>query len=223
MPLLSLRSITKKYTLGGETLKAADDINLDIDAGEFISVSGKSGSGKSTLMNIIGCLDTPDSGSYTLNGSDVFSLKEKPLSRIRRESIGFIFQSYNLLPGLTALENVELPLLYAKVSSNERRELALAALDMVDIRSRAEHLPGQMSGGQQQRVAIARAIAGTPPIILADEPTGNLDETAAATVISILLNLHRSGKTLVLITHDKSIAALAQRKIIIESGKAVEV
>lgn len=183
---------------------------------------GSSGSGKSTMMNILGCLDVPTSGSYLLDGQDVSHFTDDELSEIRNEKIGFIFQGFHLIPGLSALENVELPLLYRGVPRHERRSAAIEALTRMGLASRLHHRPNQMSGGQQQRVAIARAIVGKPPIILADEPTGNLDQKTGAEVMSLLAELHREGKTIVLITHDQKVAACAQRIIEISDGQAVQ-
>lgn len=209
----------KHYKVGGVTVRALDGITLDIADGEYLTIAGTSGSGKSTLMNILGCLDTPTSGKYFLDGREVGGLTEKELSEIRSRRIGFIFQSFNLIPGLTALENVELPLLYRKVSKNRRSETALRALESVGLTDRALHRPSELSGGQQQRVAIARAIAADPQMILADEPCGNLDSHSGAEVLDILAELNRNGKTVVMITHNEDTARQAQRLIRISDGR----
>ncbi len=198
-----------------------DGVSLSIAPGEFVAVVGQSGSGKSTLMNILGCLDTPTSGEYHLNGQNVARLNEKDLTEIRNREIGFVFQGFNLIPGLDALENVELPLLYRGMPREERRRLAAAALDEVGLSARVRHKPSQMSGGQQQRVAIARAIAARPPIILADEPTGNLDSKSGRAVMDILNALNAEGRTVILITHDDRIAQSAGRMLKIQDGKIV--
>lgn len=219
--LISARDICRYYTVGGQCVRALDGVSLDIDVGEYVTVVGASGSGKSTLMNILGCLDLPSSGSYFLDGEDVSTLADSSLSRIRGIKIGFIFQSFNLIPGLTALENVELPLMYRHVPRKTRREIALAALDSVKLSDRAHHRPSEMSGGQQQRTAIARAIASEPSLILADEPCGNLDSRSGAEVLDILSALNRSGRTIVMITHSEQTARQAQRLVRISDGKLV--
>lgn len=213
--------ISKRYNVGGTEVRALDGVSLDIFSGEYVAVTGVSGSGKSTLMNILGCLDTPSSGSYLLDGNDVSELPDRELSRIRSRKIGFVFQSFNLIPSLTALENVELPLMYRGVSQSERRRLAQQALDAVGMISRAAHRPCEMSGGQQQRTAIARAIAADPSVILADEPCGNLDSRNSHEVMDILSQLNRSGKTIVIITHDEQAAKRAQRLVRIADGRIV--
>lgn len=217
--LIELRDIKKTYQMGTEEVHALDGISLSIQKGEFAAIVGRSGSGKSTLMNIIGCLDTPTSGSYRLAGEDVSQFSEKRLARVRNREIGFIFQSFNLIGSLPALENVELPLLYRGVDRAERRCLAEDALRRVGLAGRMDHLPSQMSGGQQQRVAIARAIAAEPPIILADEPTGNLDTRSGSEIMEILRGLQKSGRTVVLITHDERIARSADRTVRLSDGK----
>lgn len=219
MSLIRMENITKEYTIGGNILKALDNVNLTVDNGEFVAIVGQSGSGKSTLMNILGCLDTPTTGEYYLNNNDVIFAKESKLSQIRNKEIGFIFQSFNLVSSLSAVENVELPLMYRGLSKEKRKRLAKGALKMVDLTSRENHLPGQLSGGQQQRVAIARAIASSPPLILADEPTGNLDVNSGKEIMNILFRLHKSGKTIVMITHDSKIATKIPRVIEISDGK----
>lgn len=221
MSLISMRNIVKEYRVGETRLRALDNVSLDIERGEFVAIVGQSGSGKSTLMNILGCLDVPDEGKYTLNGNDVFTEKEGRLSKIRNREIGFIFQSFNLITSLSAIENVELPLIYRGIKKNKRKHLAERALALVDLESRAKHLPGQLSGGQQQRVAIARAIASSPPLILADEPTGNLDVSSGSEIMNILSRLHSRGKTIIMITHDNTIAHRVPRRVEISDGKLV--
>lgn len=219
MSLISMRNITKEYTVGDTKLKALDNVSIDIEEGEFVAIVGQSGSGKSTLMNILGCLDVPDSGKYYLNGNNILEEKENRLSNIRNKEIGFIFQSFNLVNSLSAIENVELPLIYRGLKKSVRKRLSENALRLVDLESRVKHLPGQLSGGQQQRVAIARAIASSPPLILADEPTGNLDVSSGNEIMNILFKLHKQGRTIVMITHDNSIANKVPRKIEISDGK----
>lgn len=221
MSLISMRNIVKEYRVGETRLRALDNVSLDIEQGEFVAIVGQSGSGKSTLMNILGCLDMPDKGKYTLNGNDIFTEKEGRLSKIRNREIGFIFQSFNLIASLSAIENVELPLIYRGIKKNKRKHLAERALALVDLESRAKHLPGQLSGGQQQRVAIARAIASSPPLILADEPTGNLDVSSGGEIMNILSRLHSRGKTIIMITHDNTIAHRVPRRVEISDGKLV--
>jgi putative ABC transport system ATP-binding protein len=216
--LIEMRGLSKVYRMGGGEVYALRDISLDVAEGEFLAIVGPSGSGKSTLMNIIGCLDTPTSGRYLLGGEDVSGLSEKRLTRIRNREIGFIFQSFNLIGSQNALENVELPLLYRGVDRAERRRLAEEALRKVGLAGRMTHRPAQMSGGQQQRVAIARAIAAKPPIILADEPTGNLDSKSGAEIMRILHSLGDAGRTVVLITHDDGIAREADRIVRLSDG-----
>ncbi|WP_163655579.1 ABC transporter ATP-binding protein [Listeria sp. PSOL-1] len=218
-PLIDMKNITKSYTLGGETFKALDDVSLSVKQGEFLSIVGPSGSGKSTLMNMIGCLDVPDSGSYELDGVNVFKLNDDRLSEIRNKKIGFIFQQFNLLAKLSALENVELPLIYAGMGATKREEVALQSLDMVGLASKKKNLPTQLSGGQQQRVAIARALSASPSILLADEPTGALDSKTGQEVMGILKRLNAAGNTIVMITHDLDIAAYGTRSIRIQDGK----
>lgn len=220
--LIEIQDVFKIYPSAEDEVKALRGINITVGKGEFVAVVGSSGSGKSTMMNILGCLDVPTSGSYLLDGEDVSHFTDDELSEIRNKKIGFIFQGFHLIPGLSALENVELPLLYRGVSRHERREAAVEALTRMGLETRLHHRPNQMSGGQQQRVAIARAIVGKPPIILADEPTGNLDQKTGAEVMSLLKELHQEGKTIVLITHDQKVAACAQRIIEISDGQAVQ-
>lgn len=204
------------------TVRALDGVSLDIEDGEFVTVVGASGSGKSTLMNILGCLDTPTSGRYFLDDKEIGSLSDSELSDIRRHRIGFIFQSFNLITGLTALENVELPLLYRKIPKKHRESIALEALESVGLSDRALHRPAELSGGQQQRVAIARAIAADPQVILADEPCGNLDSRSGNEVLDILAGLNRNGKTIVMITHNEDTAKKARRLIRISDGKLMQ-
>ena len=222
MVLIDVRKVYKIYNEGQESeVRALDGIDLTIEKGEFTAIVGSSGSGKSTLMNMLGCLDVPTYGQYFLDGSDVTEMSDSQLSRIRNKEIGFIFQGFNLIPSLTAIENVELPLVYRGVLGSRRREMAEAALEMVGLAQREKHVPAEMSGGQQQRVAIARAIAAKPNIIMADEPTGNLDSKTGSQVMDILRTLHRGGSTIILITHDDSIAASANRVIRILDGRIV--
>ena len=204
---------------GENEVRALDHINLKIDRGEFVAIIGQSGSGKSTFMNMLGCLDTPTSGTYFLNGTDVSTMTDNELSAVRNREIGFIFQGFNLIANLTAEENVELPLIYRGIDKKTRRQLAREALEMVGLSHRMNHKPSEMSGGQQQRVAIARAIAAKPPVILADEPTGNLDSASSKEILSILKDLHKGGRTVILITHDDGIAARAKRVVRIMDGK----
>ena len=221
MPLIEMKEITKTYAAGAGRVQALDGVSLSIGAGEYTAIVGRSGSGKSTLMNIMGCLDTPTGGCYRLDGQDVSTLGEKRLAAIRSREIGFIFQGFHLIPGLTAQENVELPLFYRGLPREQRRALAVQALERVGLGERLRHRPQEMSGGQQQRVAIARAVAARPPVILADEPTGNLDSASGAEVTEILDRLWREGCTVVLITHDRELAARTQRVIAIEDGRVV--
>ena len=220
--LVEIRDICRIYNPGENEVRALDHVSLDIYEKEFVAIIGQSGSGKSTLMNMIGCLDVPTSGTYMLHGHDVSHMSDDELSDIRNQEIGFVFQGFNLIPGLTALENVELPLIYRGVSKKERIELSTIALEKVGLGKRMDHKPSEMSGGQQQRVAIARAIAQAPPIILADEPTGNLDTGSTREIMSILKELHEEGRTVILITHDTQIASQAKRVIKIMDGKVIE-
>ena len=217
--LVEVRDMCKIYNPGENEVRALDHVNLKISRGEFVAIIGHSGSGKSTLMNMLGCLDVPTSGSYYLNGKDVSHLTDDELSDIRNLEIGFIFQGFNLIPNLTARENVELPLIYRGVGRKEREALALDALETVGLSHRIDHKPNEMSGGQQQRAAIARAIAARPPVILADEPTGNLDSHSTQDIMSVLKDLHKSGRTVILITHDNDIAAQVKRVIRIKDGR----
>ena len=218
-PLIELEEIYKIYQMGDEEVCANDGISLTIDHGEFVAIVGKSGSGKSTLMNIIGALDVPTSGSYLLGGEDVDQMSDNQLADIRNRMIGFIFQQYNLLPKSNLLENVELPLLYANVGAAERHERAMASLERVGLAEKWRNLPNQLSGGQQQRVSIARALAGSPSLILADEPTGALDSRTSRDVLDFLKELNKEGNTIVMITHDSSIATEANRVVRIHDGK----
>lgn len=217
--LVEIRDISKIYNPGENEVRALDHVSLEIDRNEFVAIIGQSGSGKSTLMNMLGCLDVPTSGTYILHDKDVSSLTDDELSDIRNTEIGFIFQGFNLIQNLTALENVELPLIYRGVGKKERDELSVRALEKVGLAHRMKHKPAEMSGGQQQRVAIARAIAQAPPIILADEPTGNLDSNSTKEILGILRELHADGRTVILITHDNEIAAQADRVIKIKDGR----
>lgn len=221
MGLITIKDMCKIYNPGENEVRALDHVNLTIDRGEYVAIIGHSGSGKSTLMNMLGCLDVPTSGSYYLNGQDVSRMTDDELSDIRNVEIGFIFQGFNLIANLTAIENVELPLIYRGVPKAKRRELSVAALKKVGLAHRMNHKPGQMSGGQQQRVAIARAIAAEPPVILADEPTGNLDSASTKEIIGILEQLHDSGRTVIIITHDDEIAEQAARRVRIKDGRVV--
>lgn len=218
--MIELDNITKVYNLGEIKVTALDDVSLRCEKGEMVSIMGPSGSGKSTMMNIIGCLDRPTGGSYRLDGQDVSKLNDNQLAVIRNKKLGFVFQSYNLLPKLTAVANVELPLIYA--GANHRRQRALEALESVGISQRAHHHPSEMSGGEQQRVAIARALMNNPLTILADEPTGNLDTNSSRTIMTLLLELCKKGITVVVITHEEDIAAYTQRTIYLRDGKIVE-
>ena len=220
-PLIELRNIYKIYYMGDEEVHANDGISLSINKGEFVAIVGKSGSGKSTLMNIIGALDVPTEGEYFLGGEDVADMSDNELAEIRNRMIGFIFQQYNLIPKLSVLENVELPLLYAGVPAEERRDRAIRSLERVGLADKWKHLPSQLSGGQQQRVSIARALAGSPSVILADEPTGALDSRTGREVLSFLKQLNREGDTVVLITHDNSIAVRADRIIRLQDGRII--
>ena len=217
--LIEIRDLCKIYNPGEVEVRALDHVNLTINRGELVAIIGQSGSGKSTLMNQLGCLDVPTSGDYYLSGQNVAKLSDNELSDIRNREIGFIFQGFNLIPNLTAVENVEVPLIYRGIGKRERRQLAIASLEKVGLGHRLDHKPSQMSGGQQQRVAIARAIAAAPPLILADEPPGNLDSASSKEILEILKQLHASGRTVILITHDNEIAAQAKRIIHIRDGQ----
>ena len=217
--LIHIENMKKIYNPGENEVRALDGIDLDIEKGDLVAIVGHSGSGKSTLMNMLGCLDVPTEGTYILNGQNVSKLSDNELSDIRNQEIGFIFQGFNLIANLTAQENVELPLIYRGVPKKERHELSVAALKKVGLAHRMDHRPSEMSGGQQQRVAIARAIAQAPPVILADEPTGNLDSASSMEILDILKQLHAENRTVILITHDNDIAKQAKRVIRIKDGK----
>lgn len=220
--LIDVRNVYKIYNPGENQVNALDGVSLTIDEGEFVAIIGQSGSGKSTLMNMLGLLDTPTEGEYYINGTLVDDLTDDQMSTIRNEEIGFIFQGFNLISSLTALENVELPLVYRGMGRTERREISIAALEKVGLKERMDHLPTALSGGQQQRVAVARAIAAAPPVILADEPTGNLDTRSTKDVMAILHTLKDEGRTVIVITHDNEIAEEAERVIRVRDGRVVE-
>ena len=220
--LIHIENMKKIYNPGENEVRALDGIDLDIEKGDLVAIVGHSGSGKSTLMNLLGCLDTPTSGKYVLDGQDVASMTDNQLADVRNKEIGFIFQGFNLISNLDAVGNVELPLVYRGVSKNERKQLAMEALKSVGLEDRMKHKPNEMSGGQQQRVAVARAVAAKPPIILADEPTGNLDTKSTQEIMEILKELHRSGRTVIIITHDEEIASQAHRVIRILDGRIEE-
>ena len=219
MALIRLDKISRRYQMGGETIHALREVSLQIERGEYVAIMGPSGSGKSTLMNLIGCLDTPSKGSYLLNNKQVSQMNDNELARIRNEEIGFVFQTFNLLPRATALHNVELPLVYAGVPSKDRLERAKAALTRVELAERMNHRPNELSGGQRQRVAIARALVNNPSILLADEPTGNLDSKTGVEIMSLFEKLHKAGNTIVLVTHEPEVAAYAYRTIYIRDGQ----
>jgi len=221
MALIELRQLGRVYQTGDTEFAALRGVDLDIDRGEFVAISGSSGSGKSTLMNILGCLDSPTHGSYLLGGRDVAKLSRVELAKVRNEFIGFVFQNFNLLSRTSALENVELPLIYARVPPAERRVRAREALERVGLGHRAGHTPSQLSGGQQQRVAIARALVTRPPLILADEPTGNLDSATSIDIMRLLTELQQSGITIVFVTHEPDIAGYAARKILVKDGSII--
>lgn len=218
---IKAKNLQKHYMVGGQAVRALDGVSLDIAKGEYVTIVGTSGSGKSTLMNILGCLDVPTNGEYYLDGVNVAELSDNLLSTIRSEKIGFVFQSFNLVPTLTALENVELPLIYRGVAKSKRNEIAHRALESVRLSDRAKHRPSELSGGQQQRVAIARAIAADPQIILADEPCGNLDTRSGDEVLDILAEFNSKGKTVIMITHNEDTAKKAQRLVRISDGRIV--
>ncbi len=220
--MIAMTDVVKRYVLGGEEIYALNHVSLRVEAGEYVAIIGPSGSGKSTLMNIIGCLDVADSGSYLLNGKPIEKYRESQLAHVRNRQIGFIFQGFNLLSKLTALENVELPMIYQGLGSAQRRKMAREALQKVGLGERMKHRPNQLSGGQQQRAAIARAIGVNPSLILADEPTGNLDKKTGQEILDLFDQLHQSGNTIILITHDPKVARRAQRVIRIEDGKLFE-
>lgn len=220
--IITMENLVKTYKMGGNVVNALDHVSMSLKKGEFVSIVGPSGSGKSTLMNMIGCLDQPDNGDYILEGHHVNKLKDYELATIRNQKIGFIFQNFNLLGRLTALENVELPLIYRGVKTKERKTIALACLEQVGLADRHDHRPNQLSGGQQQRVAIARALVGSPPILLADEPTGALDSKTSKDIMDVLISLNKEGHTIILITHDSEVAKKAKRILRISDGKLYE-
>ncbi len=222
MALIELRGISKEYDSGGGKVRALRGINLSIEKGEFLAIMGQSGSGKSTLLNIIGCLDRPSSGTYALNGESVEVKGDRELALLRSRRIGFVFQTFNLVPRLTVFHNVELPMVYARVPPAERRERALAALKAVGLERKADRTPDQLSGGEAQRAAIARALVNDPDIILADEPTGNLDSETSKEIIGVLASLNREGRTIVLVTHNSEIASFAKRKVKLRDGAIEE-
>ena len=219
--MIAMKSINKGYMLGEERLPILKDISFSVDKGEYVAILGPSGSGKTTLMNVMGCMDSLDTGEYYLNGFPIHTMKAEELTQVRNREIGFIFQGFNLIANLNAIENVELPLIYRGIGKSERHRLAKEALAKVGLEKRMRHKPSEMSGGQQQRVAIARAIAAEPPVILADEPTGNLDSASTLEIMEILKGLHQAGRSVILITHDNEIAEQADRVIKIRDGKIV--
>src|SRR5881296_345736 len=219
MSLIRLQNISRRYQMGAETIHALREVSLEIERGEYVAIMGPSGSGKSTLMNLLGCLDTPTAGRYELNGINVSEMDDNQLAEIRNKEIGFVFQTFNLLPRATALRNVELPLIYSGMNAEERRQVTLDALSNVGLADRVHHKPNEMSGGQRQRVAIARALVNNPSIILADEPTGNLDSKTGAEIMTLFERLHKAGNTIVLVTHESDVAAFAYRSIHIRDGQ----
>ena len=219
MGMITTHDLWKTYVMGEEEIHALRGFSVNIDKGEYVAIMGPSGSGKSTLMNLIGCLDTPTKGSYLLNGKEVASMNDDELARIRNEEIGFVFQTFNLLPRATALHNVELPLVYAGVSSKDRQTRAMQALEKVELTSRSTHRPNELSGGQRQRVAIARALVNNPSILLADEPTGNLDSKTGEEIMAVFSRLHEAGNTIIVVTHEADVAAHAHRVIYVRDGQ----
>lgn len=219
MALIEIRNVSKIYHLGGEEIRALDDVSLNIDGGEFLSIIGPSGSGKSTLMHILGCLDSPTKGEIRMDGTFIEGASTRQLAQIRNQKIGFVFQFFNLLSKLNVLQNVEVPLIYAGIGKGERRDRAMEALKMVGLENRMKHRPSQLSGGQQQRVAVARALVNEPKIILADEPTGNLDSSTGEAILQLFKDLSQQGRTIALVTHDPEIAAVTPRRIEIRDGK----
>ncbi len=219
MPLIETRDLWKTYVMGSEEIHALQGVSIEIERGEYVAIMGPSGSGKSTLMNLIGCLDTPTRGSYLLNGKQVSQMNDNELARIRNEEIGFVFQTFNLLPRASALQNVELPLVYAGIPAKMRQERARGALEKVELAQRVSHKPNELSGGQRQRVAIARALVNNPSILLADEPTGNLDSKTGAEIMALFERLHKAGNTIVLVTHEADVAAFAHRMVLLRDGQ----
>ena len=219
MALIDTRDLWKTYVMGAEEIHALRGVSIEIERGEYVAIMGPSGSGKSTLMNLIGCLDTPSKGSYLLNGKQVGQMNDNELAQIRNEEIGFVFQTFNLLPRASALQNVELPLVYAGVATRERHDRAKGALEKVELGSRMTHRPNELSGGQRQRVAIARALVNNPSILLADEPTGNLDSKTGAEIMGLFARLHQAGNTIILVTHEADVAAFAHRIIHLRDGQ----
>jgi putative ABC transport system ATP-binding protein len=217
--LLRVESLSREYKMGGETVAALKDVDLSIEKNEYVAIMGPSGSGKSTLMNILGCLDTPTAGRYWLNGKEVSRMTDLELARVRNKDIGFVFQTFNLLARATALKNVELPLVYGGIKAKERHQRAAEALERVGLADRVDHRPNELSGGQRQRVAVARALVTRPALLLADEPTGNLDSKTGAEVMAMFEALHAGGQTIIVVTHDADVAAHAQRRIVLKDGK----
>ncbi|NOZ12385.1 MAG: ABC transporter ATP-binding protein [Acidobacteria bacterium] len=220
--LIQVEDLTKTYLVGTEEVHALDHVSFTVEEGEFLSIMGASGSGKSTLMNLLGCLDTPTNGRYLLKGTDVSKMNDEELATVRNREIGFVFQTFNLLPGLTALHNVEVPLIYNRVPRKKRLEMSLAMLKAMGMEERAHHRPNQLSGGQRQRVAVARALVNSPALILADEPTGNLDSKTTLELMELIRDLNRKGNTIVLVTHEPDIGAMANRTITLKDGKIIE-
>jgi putative ABC transport system ATP-binding protein len=222
MALIETRELWKTYVMGEEEIHALRGVSIEIERGEYVAIMGPSGSGKSTLMNLIGCLDTPSKGTYLLNGKEVSQMNDNELARIRNEEIGFVFQTFNLLPRATALHNVELPLVYAGMTKSKRLEQAKAAIDKVELTQRMTHKPNELSGGQRQRVAIARALVNNPSILLADEPTGNLDSKTGVEIMALFARLHEAGNTIIVVTHEADIAGYAHRVISIRDGQVAK-
>jgi putative ABC transport system ATP-binding protein len=218
-PIIRIRDLTREYRMGSELILALRGVTLEIHRNEYVAIMGPSGSGKSTMMNVLGCLDTPSAGEYWLNGEEVSRLSDDALARVRNREIGFVFQTFNLLPRATALHNVELPLVYAGVRARERRDRAAAALEQVGLGQRMDHRPNELSGGQRQRVAIARALVNQPSILLADEPTGNLDSVTSEEIMEVFAALHAAGQTVIMVTHEPDIAARAERRIVLRDGQ----